>query len=274
MGQRLDQLKRVWKFDKKLRKVGIRTGAYVTMFYRCRVMSHLPWLLSTRTTNLRFTDGLGGSKSACVKIRIDQGGGDVSILAGLLGDLEYWDPVLLPARRFLDLGANIGLTAVWVSLASPGIELACVEPDPRNIPLLKENLALNGLQSRVFACAVDATAGEAQLGIGSHTACSSLTATRLHANPDAVTVPVLTVPDILDQLNWDWVDLVKMDIEGAERNLLKSCASWIGRVGRIVLEIHPVTSAEEIEAFLRPVNFILRRIPHATDPTYLIERAA
>ena len=35
------------------------------------------------------------------------------------------------------------------------------------------------------------------------------------------------------------IDLLKCDIEGAERELFEDCRSWIAQVNAIVIELHP-----------------------------------
>lgn len=36
----------------------------------------------------------------------------------------------------------------------------------------------------------------------------------------------------------DYVDVLKIDIEGAEREVFKTCSPWIKKVGTIVIELH------------------------------------
>lgn len=273
-GARLAQLRRVWKIDCRLRCAGLRAGAYLTWFYRARLADRLPGLFPAGSVEFVFGDPMGERRVARARIRIDGGMGDVAVVAGLLGDREYWDPALFPTGRLLDLGANIGLAALWFSVVSPGVELACVEPDPRNLRLLHENLAQNNLRARVFACAAYTEAGEAELGVNAHTGVSSLMSTGLHGHVHAIRVPTCTVSGLLDELGWDSVDLVKMDLEGAEADIFRSCQAWIHRVGRIVLEIHPTTSPEQIEAMVGPFGFQVRRIGYGIEPTYVVERVS
>lgn len=45
--------------------------------------------------------------------------------------------------------------------------------------------------------------------------------------------------DLLSKLGYDRVDLLKIDIEGAELDLLTKENSWLSKVNAIVAEIHP-----------------------------------
>lgn len=48
----------------------------------------------------------------------------------------------------------------------------------------------------------------------------------------------LTMHDVLEQMNWDAVDLVKVDIEGAEKELFETNTDWIRRVKHLEVETH------------------------------------
>lgn len=54
-------------------------------------------------------------------------------------------------------------------------------------------------------------------------------------------------------LGWTPVDLVKMDIEGMERDILADGGDWLHRVGLIVLEVHQNTSPEELALYCVPM---------------------
>ena len=49
---------------------------------------------------------------------------------------------------FLDIGANIGTHSIYAALSTQFREIVAIEPEPRNIRLLKENLSLNELYQR------------------------------------------------------------------------------------------------------------------------------
>jgi FkbM family methyltransferase len=156
-----------------------------------------------------------------------------------------------PVRRVLDLGSNAGFSPLYFSLVCPGAEIACVEPVGANVELVRENAARNRLPWTVHQAAVAATPGEVTLYSSGWWASSSTTKEVAQARAASQhrperqlggteeTVRAVTVPDLLDELGWDTVDVVKMDIEGAERDvLLDGDTSWLDRVGVLVLDIH------------------------------------
>jgi hypothetical protein len=102
---------------------------------------------------------------------------------------------------------------------------------------------------------------------------SSLESTGLYAHTDFVQVDARRVPQILDELGWEVLDLLKMDIEGAERDVLADAGDWLNRVRHIVLEVHPNTSPEELSGFLHPHGWTVEPLGHHEEPTYFCSRS-
>ena len=51
-------------------------------------------------------------------------------------------------------------------------------------------------------------------------------------------VPAITMDEVLREYQLDRIDLLKVDIEGSEKELFAAADSWIGRVDAICLELH------------------------------------
>lgn len=139
-------------------------------------------------------------------------------------------------RRILDLGANIGTATVYLSRLFPQAEIACVEPSPYNTPLLKRAVALNGIRARVFEAAVGAESGTVNLNIAAHPECNSVYP--VEGSSKTVQVPALSVPEIMSEMGWDTIDVLKLDIEGAEKDVLRRNNSWLSKVRIITGESH------------------------------------
>lgn len=270
MFYRLRRLAWAVRTDREFRVLGWWPGTFFTRFYRGRLRDHLPGRGPlVRPVALRHP--VTGDRNV-LWMRFGPGMSDWLVLRGVWIHQDYWHATVRAARSILDVGANIGAAAVWFSRIAPGAQIACVEPDPRNLPLLRRNLAGNAVNAAVFECAVAAGRGEARLGVGLDTGCSALAGTGCHVYSESVSVPTRTVPDILDELGWARVDLIKMDIEGAEREVLAGCASWLDRVGAVVLEVHPNTSPQEIGSFVSPLGWRIERLGRIAEPTYRLAR--
>lgn len=271
---RLQRLWTVYQLDRQFRQLGWWPGTYLWNFYRGRLRDHLPGKPSSMKA-LRSRHGIT-KKYLPLMLRIEPGGSDLVTLEGVWLHQDYYHPALEGTKTILDIGGNIGMSALWFHEWLKPQGYACVEPDPRNLEVLRKNLETNGLQARVFPCAATAEPGRIRLSMGLSFGCSHLEgieiADGLHQTEQYVEVEGRTIPSMLDELGWQKVDLVKIDIEGGERELLRHCASWIDRVGQMVMEIHGNTSPEEIQSFL-PAPWKLERIGKGTEPTFRAYRA-
>lgn len=116
-------------------------------------------------------------------------------------------------RKIVDLGGNIGLTAIKFLREFPTAELVAVEADPANLPVLEGNLAINGLASRAQVIAAAAFTESGTIGFAAGRAGESRIADP--DDPVAIEVPTIDIfPELAD------ADLLKMDIEGGEWPIL------------------------------------------------------
>lgn len=128
-----------------------------------------------------------------------------------------------PGMTVVDLGAHLGYYTLLASaLTVPKGRVFAFEPDPTYYPLLLHNLAANGCENvTVVAEAVSRERGEALLWSEAGAGGSNLFA-RTGAFPNTqVRVPVTTLDHFLARQGWPAVDLIKMDIEGAEAAALE-----------------------------------------------------
>jgi FkbM family methyltransferase len=198
----------------------------------------------------------------------------IGSLMGVFHDQEYDCATQLEQvpRRILDLGGNIGGALVFFSKAFPKAELAVVEPDPRNLPLLRKNLGLNRVSATVIEGAIGSAAGTLTLRYGTNPTCSSLEGTGMHDLSNRVEVTVTTVPEVMRQAGWDEIDLLKIDIEGAEEDLLAKDNQWLAKVGAVIMEIHPRTTVERLNGHLAPFGFFLERFGAGREPVYFAKK--
>lgn len=142
-----------------------------------------------------------------------------------------------------DIGANVGLISLLLAMhpAGQGCRLHCFEPEPRNFRELSRNIELNGLAERVtpHAMALGSSTGEVELFVGGTTGegCHSIASNERATH--AIRVPLGTV-DATALATGQPPDVVKIDVEGAEGQVLDGMRETIGanRVREIFLELH------------------------------------
>jgi len=140
------------------------------------------------------------------------------------------DRMLTPGSTFLDIGAWIGpLTLYAASLAQ---KCHAVEPDPRARTGLMANIACNprfAERIQVHPEAVGEIRGEAQMGnITSDFGGDSMSSLLFGTAQNAWTVECVTLDELIGSM--DVPSLVKMDIEGAEVEVLNGSRNYIEEV--------------------------------------------
>ena len=134
----------------------------------------------------------------------------------------------------LDCGANIGSFSVWAATRGKDIRVISMEPDWEIGCALRRNIEFNGIADRVHveqAC-VSNQPGEVTLlkDLACFTMTRMATNTSAPSSTDSVSVvPVETIDQMVARLKLDRVDLIKMDVEGAERLALRGAAETIRR---------------------------------------------
>jgi FkbM family methyltransferase len=138
--------------------------------------------------------------------------------------IELLEATVPPGGRVLDLGSHVG--AFTLSAAALGYEVVAVEASPRNASLLRASIKRNGFDRvRIVHAAVSDRPGTVefcQAGPYGHVIAAGSSG----AN---VTVQALAVDYLLDELGWDQVDFIKMDIEGSEIAGIKGLARRLRR---------------------------------------------
>lgn len=182
---------------------------------------------------------------------------DVYTLAEVLHEGQYDIARRLPGAPFVvDAGANIGVASLWFLAARPRCRLLAVEPEAANFALLEHNLRAAPGAVAVRA-ALGREEGTVELFVAGH---GALHTTRPEvaagAGASRETVPARRLDRLLEESGEERVDLVKLDVEGAELDALEGLGSWVERVERIAGEVHErVVPAAALEAWLTGRGF-------------------
>lgn len=145
-------------------------------------------------------------------------------------------PIKLPANpTIVDLGSNIGLTLVDFKLLYPTAIIVGVEPDPGNYEICLQNIA--GLD---HCCVVQAAIWIADGTVAYEgTDEQSYAITETEANKKG-TCQSITIDSFIRDNKLGHIDYMKMDIEGAEYNVLLNDHSknWLRKVTCLSIEVH------------------------------------
>jgi FkbM family methyltransferase len=145
-----------------------------------------------------------------------------------------------PGGIFLDVGSNVGYTALLAAgIVGPSGRVVALDAQRECADATRENARLNGLtQVQALHSAVGAAAGEAEVIVTQDplwTRLASVGEHPLEVRRDRV--PVVCVDDLVRSLRLPRVDVVKIDVEGAELDVLAG-------MGRVLAEQRPFVIAE------------------------------
>ena len=178
-----------------------------------------------------------------------------------MAEIEALARSMKPGDVFYDLGANIGHYAVCVgAFHNDKVQVHAFEPEPSNAARLRENAALNNLSRvTVHEAAVSNENGTARFFVSGGVGTPTHSLVESHfgdaAGRHAIDVPLVRPPDYCAKHNLPAPTVIKIDVEGAEAEVVESIADWMrsGQIRRIEVEYHSDTlaqrnqSAEQIE---------------------------
>jgi FkbM family methyltransferase len=157
-------------------------------------------------------------------------GGELSVLHEILIDEEY-----APRRHpqtILDLGANVGFATLFFHRRFPEARIVAVEADPATYTRLVSNV---GSLPRVTTVHAAITGSDRPVTFyPSNESISSSMIPR--AGAAAVSITGVSIATLMQQHHLDSVDLLKLDIEGAELDALRTAP--LDRVGELIADVH------------------------------------
>lgn len=148
--------------------------------------------------------------------------------------------LLKPGMVFVDVGAHVGLFSIIAAKAvGPSGRVVSFEPDPVNRAVLTRNAALNGVDLDIRDCAVAGSQGEAVLFTSAENRAIHSIVPEPRLEPSTV-VTTSTLARQLDGL--DRLDLLKLDVQGAEPDIIAGIGDWLFRFERapiVIVEVNP-----------------------------------
>jgi FkbM family methyltransferase len=157
-------------------------------------------------------------------------------------ELEIADPEVI-----VDLGANIGLALLDFRLRYPQARLIGIEPDPIAFNTLRLNTA-DDANTEILPVAAAGGDGVRTFYSSGESVVSGFARTRTFQKP--IRVPTKSLDSLMRDLELDAIDVLKIDVEGAEEEVLGSCTR-LADVRTIVGELHTPALNMPVEEFYR-----------------------
>jgi FkbM family methyltransferase len=166
---------------------------------------------------------------------------DVSTFRQVLITEGYACDFCQSPQNIIDAGANIGLTSIYYANRYPEALIIALEPEQSNFLLLRKNAARYPQIVPVNAAlwrnneeldVIDSGLGE----WGFQTTADAPDRTLSHRKVGKT--PGLTIDAVMRKYGMDCIDLLKVDIEGSEKDVFENSHTWIKQVGAIAIELH------------------------------------
>jgi FkbM family methyltransferase len=149
---------------------------------------------------------------------------------------QYNIKIAFSPKTIIDAGANIGLAAVYFSHRYPNASIIAIEPSKENFEQVQKNIAG---YTQVKAICSGVWNKDAYLSIINTDGVKNafMVAETTPDNPMAV--PAISIETIMRNEGWDTIDIVKMDIEGSEKEVFESGYEyWLPKTRMLIIELH------------------------------------
>jgi FkbM family methyltransferase len=189
------------------------------------------------------------------RIWLRPGTADVSVFNEIFVHRAYAVGIA-DAEYVVDAGAHIGCASLFFSHLFPHARIIAIEPDSANFELLTRNLAhfdaAVPVKGALWSHSTRVAIKNPQKATWSY---------RVVESSSASAVPAYSVLDVMEQFHLPRIDVLKIDVEGAEIEALQDAKRWIHRVGMLIVEVHDRWRdgcSAAVEAAAAGENFIRR----------------
>ena len=193
---------------------------------------------------------------------------DLLVFAQFFIEKEYSEQYIEPLKIkyskkinfIVDAGANIGCSAFYFHFLFPDAKIVCIEPETSNYTLLRKNILLNNA-SEIIAIQKAVWNEVTQLELMQRDWSPDGFHVMKKSEPDQVIskIPTTTFPQLMQDFGYAKIDLLKMDIEGAEQTIFSDefhLQIFLSKTERLVIEVHKeFISAQSICELLGNAHF-------------------
>lgn len=165
---------------------------------------------------------------------------------------EFKLPIKINPKLIIDGGAYTGLSSLYYSSKYPSAKIIAIEPETSNFNILEKHtknlpniLRINaGLWNKnAFLKIID-------MGIGKWGF-----AVKEVSELEQYDLKAVTINEVLKKSEFNKIDILKIDIEGSEKQLFSSnYNSWLKKVNIIVIELHDAIYSGCTESLYSAIN--------------------
>lgn len=174
--------------------------------------------------------------------------GDLIVLRPGTSDLQVFDSIFLDEeygingihhefspRFIIDAGANIGLSSLYFSHHFPQARIIAIEPEHSNFEILRQNTRH---RPNIIPLNKALWSSQSLLKLQNPDARKFSFRFQQEIDENGTVAHGISVSDLLDQFQAEDIGIIKIDVEGAEKDIFKSNTDWLGKTQLIFIELH------------------------------------
>lgn len=137
-------------------------------------------------------------------------------------------------RWIIDGGANVGYASLYFANRYPSAQVLAIEPSEANFHELQNNIAL---YPKIIAIKAALWSKHGSVAVDdSRESWSCSVAESTQETPQSVNA--ITIRDCFELLAADQIDILKLDVEGAEKEISSANVEWLDRTRLMIVELH------------------------------------
>jgi FkbM family methyltransferase len=200
-------------------------------------------LVRPRSAGRRVTVSIPGTD---IPITVRLGSSDINVFQDIFISREYGWKFSAKPEVIVDAGGYTGMSAAFFAHQYPEATIVAIEPDAENFALLKLNTSrfpnVHPVHAAVWSesgviSLTDPGYGSWGFQVAAHADHATAVAVG-EADPATGLVRAVTFDEIIKEFNLDHIDLLKVDVEGSEKEIFANAEPWISSVGAICIELH------------------------------------
>ena len=165
---------------------------------------------------------------------------DFKIFKQAFLDDDFNLPFGFEPEFIVDAGANIGFTAVYFANRFPRAKIISIEPEHSNFQVLVSNTRAYPNIIPVYKALSNKSQSLQVVDKGyGHWGFMTEEVLNTEGGDHKNRIETITIPEIMEQYRLTHIDIVKIDIEGFEKELFESnYEQWIPRTRCLIIELH------------------------------------
>jgi FkbM family methyltransferase len=143
--------------------------------------------------------------------------------------------------RVVDAGGNVGFTSVYLKKCFPQAEIVALEPFEQNVAMFKSNCTVNGFSGVTVlpnALWYEKTTLYFDLSFRDSKEHSVRT---VETVSESTPITTNTIAELMELQKWDGIDVLKIDIEGSEKDIFEKDTQLdnvLSKTKLVAIEIH------------------------------------